>query len=177
MSRTTLTCLLGIIVSIDLTGHFAAAESQIRLQIRSGRPVVNGVYVNGKGPYLFLLDTGAQTNQIDQGLATKIGLEPDLRVELATATGVADVSGTHAEVSLGDITVPTQELLFSSLDAIHTLDSSIQGVLGQEFLKKFDYLLDMQKRRLCISPVSVPKGERTNLETANGRILLVTSLG
>jgi hypothetical protein len=158
-------------------GQIAAAESQINLQIRSGRPVVDGVYVNGTGPYRFLLDTGAQTNQMESGVAAKIGLKPDFRVELATASGVDDVRGTHTEILLGDMAVPAQELLLTSLAAVRTFDSSIQGVLGQEFLKEFDYLLDIRKRRLHISPIVVPKGERIDLETANGRILISTSLG
>lgn len=34
----------------------------VKLQIREGRPIVDGIYVNGHGPYLFLIDTGTNVN-------------------------------------------------------------------------------------------------------------------
>ena len=37
-----------------------------------GRPVVE-VMINGKGPYRFILDTGATVNVIDSSIATEIG--------------------------------------------------------------------------------------------------------
>lgn len=30
----------------------------VKMQVRDGHPIVDGVYVNGNGPYRFLVDTG-----------------------------------------------------------------------------------------------------------------------
>src|SRR5579862_8304020 len=52
----------------------------VKLQVREGRPIVDGVYVNGHGPYRFLLDTGANVNLIETGLARKIGMNATFQV-------------------------------------------------------------------------------------------------
>ena len=41
------------------------------MRVRDGRPIVDGVYVNGHGPYRFLVDTGTMRNLIDADLARK----------------------------------------------------------------------------------------------------------
>jgi hypothetical protein len=39
------------------------------MRVEDGRPVVNGVFVNGRGPYRFLVDTGSNVNLIETDLA------------------------------------------------------------------------------------------------------------
>jgi hypothetical protein len=56
----------------------------VKLQAREGRPIVDGVFVNGHGPYRFLLDTGSNVNLIETDLARKIGMKATLHVELAS---------------------------------------------------------------------------------------------
>ena len=45
------------------------------MELVSGRPVIR-LMVNGKGPYAFLVSTGAQTTMIDQKLAVELALKP-----------------------------------------------------------------------------------------------------
>jgi hypothetical protein len=45
------------------------------MELVSGRPVIR-LMVNGKGPYAFLVSTGAQTTMIDQKLAAELLLKP-----------------------------------------------------------------------------------------------------
>jgi hypothetical protein len=59
----------------------------VKLQVRDWRPFVDGVYVNGHGPYRFLLDTGTNMNLIESGLARKIGMEPTFEDEVQSSTG------------------------------------------------------------------------------------------
>ncbi len=125
----------------------AAAGTKLRLM--GGRPVVDDVYLNGQGPFRFLIDTGAASNQFDAALARKLGLEASFQLELATAGGTTFVKGGRVgEVRLGAAKASNQEFLFTTLDGVHALSSSIQGVLGEEFLAKFDYLLDFRNRRV-----------------------------
>jgi len=125
----------------------AAAGTKLRLM--GGRPVVDDVYLNGQGPFRFLIDTGAASNQFDAALARKLGLEASFQVELATAGGTTFVRGGRVgEVRLGAAKASNEEFLFTTLDGVHALSSSIEGVLGEEFLAKFDYLLDFRNRRV-----------------------------
>jgi hypothetical protein len=143
-----------------------------------GRPVVDEVFLNGQGPFRFLLDTGAQTNQVEASIARKLGLTPTFRVEMATASGTIPVAGGHvAEVSLGSATASNQEFLFTTLDGIHTLSTDIQGVLGQEFLAHFDYLLDFAGHRLVFAAPAPEAGNRVNFAMIDGRPAIETSEG
>src|ERR1700685_4434566 len=91
-------------------------DGSIRLNTIAGIPVVDGVFLSGHGPYRFLLDTGAQTNQVEASIARKIGLATTFQVKMATAAGVIPVDGGRvAEVSLGSASASSQEFLFTTL--------------------------------------------------------------
>ncbi len=148
----------------------------LRLQIREGRPVVDGVYVNGSGPYRFLLDTGTNVNLIETGLARKIGMNATFEVDLASATGKTALPGRDGnEVELGPVKANDQKFLFSGMTAMHSLPD-VQGVLGQWFLSGFDYLLDLHGRRIEFGKQN-PSGRRSAFRLMNGRTAVSTSLG
>ena len=44
-------------------------EAAVKLQMRDRMPVVDGVLLNGHGPYRFAVDTGSAVNQIEPALA------------------------------------------------------------------------------------------------------------
>lgn len=153
------------------------AEPSIRLRLMGGRPVVDNVFLNGAGPFRFLLDTGAATNQFDAALAREFGLEATFQVELATSAGTTHVGGGRvAEVTLGTAKASNQEFLFTPLEGIHALSPSIQGVLGEEFLSRFDYLLDFRNHHLAFD-VPSPEGSHTAFHTLEGVPAVHTSEG
>lgn len=153
-------------------------DGSIRLNTISGIPVVEGVFLNGHGPYRFLLDTGSQVNQVEASIARKIGLAATFQVKLATTTGAIPADGGPvAEVSLGSTSVSNQVFLFTALNAAHVLSGEIKGVLGQEFLAHFDYLLDFAKHRLVIGGPPPDGGSRLGFETINGCPVIETSEG
>jgi hypothetical protein len=152
----------------------AGAESLLHL--RAGRPLVDGVYVNGHGPYRFLLDTGAESNQLNVDVAREIGLRPAFLVEIATVAGVGLVGGTDGvRVSVGTETAAT-ELLFTDMAAVRELSGDINGVLGQAFLSRFDYLLDLRGRRIVFG-AGKPEGLHAELDMSTARPTVFTSLG
>ena len=153
-------------------------DGSIRLRLAGGRPVVDDVFLNGHGPFRFLLDTGAQTNQVEASIAGKLGLTPTFRVEMGTASGTSTVAGGRiAEVSLGTATASDQEFLFTSLGGVHGVSADIQGVLGQEFLAHFDYLFDFAGHRLVFTATAPEGGTRVELATIEGRPVIETSEG
>jgi hypothetical protein len=85
----------------------------LNLQIREGRPVVDGIYINGHGPYRFLLDTGSTLNHIDVSVAKEIGLTETVHTTLISSIGATRVSGsTGIEVALGSACARNQTILF-----------------------------------------------------------------
>lgn len=149
----------------------------VKLQVREGCPIVDGVYVNGHGPYRFLLDTGTVLNHLDPKLAKSIGLKASLRVEVISAFAVAQAPAAEGiEIALESAKAGGQRIVFSDLETVHHLGFDIKGILGQEFLSRFDYLLDFRAKRLEFSKLD-RTGTRAELQTIHGQPALSTSLG
>lgn len=148
-----------------------------KLQVVEGRPVVDGVYVNGHGPYRFLVDTGTNVNLIEIDLARKIGMNATFEVELASASGKTPMSGSDGnEVALESAKADEQKFLFTALEAVHKLDPDARGLLGQWFLSRFDYTLDLRGKRIEFGKQE-RNGTRVRFTMLNGRVLVPSSLG
>jgi hypothetical protein len=168
---------------LAMSGFIFAANcfsaEAINIQIRDGVPVVDSVYVNGHGPYRFLVDTGATLNHIDLKLAKSIGLSETIHTELTTSVGVTPVSGGKGiEVVLGPVRQDSQTFLFAGIDTVQKRWPDIQGMLGQEFLSHFDYFVDIRAKELEFGRREVGgKVIRTRYEIDHGRPVISTSLG
>jgi hypothetical protein len=153
-------------------------DGSIRLITLSGVPVVDGVFLNGHGPYRFIIDTGAQVNQVEASTARKLGVAATFQVKMATVAGIIPVAGGQIdEVSLGSAAASSQQFLFTALDVAHRLSPEIEGVLGQEFLARFDYLLDFANHRLGFGEAAPEGGNRVGFETINTCPVIETSEG
>jgi hypothetical protein len=171
-SNRARTALIGCLI-IAATHAFGS----VKLLVRDGRPIVDGVYVNGHGPYRFLLDTGANVNLIESGLARKIGMTAGFQVSLASAGGNTSTPGSDGnEVALDSVKAAGQKFLFVSLDAIHNSSPDVHGVLGEWFLAQFDYTINLQARQLNFGKQDLP-GVRTPFHLVNARPVISTSLG
>lgn len=155
--------------------------ASVKLKLRDGRPLVDGVFVNGHGPYRFLLDTGANVDLMDLRLAQRIGMVPTFHADLASASGSVNTPGSDGnQIALDTVIAPAQKVLFSTLDAIHENSPDIQGVLGQWFLSQFDYTLDLKAKQLTFGPLDPQRDlpvARVPFTLLNGRPILSTSLG
>ena len=151
----------------------------MNVQIRDGRPVVEGVYVNGHGPYRFLLDTGATLNHLDPKVSRSIGLQETFSTKLTSSAGVTPATGSKGlDVSVGPVTADNQTFLFAGLDAIQQTWPDVQGILGQEFLSRFDYVLDIRRKQLEFGQRSIDgKGIQVAYKTDHERPMISTNLG
>lgn len=149
----------------------------VKLQIREGRPIVDNVFVNNHGPFRFIVDTGTNVNLIESGLAKSMGMVATFRVDLASATGSMLMPGSNGnQIQLGPAEAGAQQFLFADLKDIRRQWPDVQGVLGQWFLARFDYLLDLRGKQLEFG-TRTPSGTRTPLTMLNGRSSVATSLG
>ena len=154
-----------------------SAEPSLKIRVVEGRPIADQVFVNGCGPYTFLIDTGAQTNQIESSLAPRLGLRTLNRLEMFTVAGTKWLaSGRASEIRLGVAVARDQEFLFSGLTEVRRLSPGIQGILGQEFLANFDYLLDFRGRKIRFGAIET-KDPRIEAGRIGGRMAVFTSLG
>jgi Aspartyl protease len=164
-----------------LAGILAAGEASgsVKITMTDGHPVVRGVYVNGHGPYSFLLDTGTTANHLDPKVARLIGLNATFRSQLVSSTGTKYVPGTDGvEVILGSVRAEGQRFLFTGMDLVRELMPGVQGVLGQAFLSHFDYLLNLQGKLMEFGKHEPKAIEvRAPLRVDHSRPVVSTSLG
>ena len=166
-----------LVLSICTTVGGQTADFTTTLNIVAGKPVVDGVFLNGSGPYRFLIDTGSQTNHVDLALARKLNLAATLSLELDTVAGSSTVRGGRIDtVALGPLQAEHQEFLFTALGSLPNLPRGISGILGQEFLSHFDYTLDFRHHRF-LSGGPAPTGPSTAVRLIYGRMAVPTNLG
>jgi len=149
----------------------------LKLNVTEGRPIVDCVFVNGHGPYRFLLDTGSNVNLIEPDLARIIDMKAAFKLDLASSSGKTELPGSDGnQIALASVEAADQKFLFMGLEAVHKLDPGIRGVLGQWFLSRFDYLIDLRAKRLEFGKQE-RNGARAPFKWINARTVVSTSLG
>jgi predicted aspartyl protease len=117
--------------------------------------VVVPVTVNGAGPFKFVLDTGTSRSAVERKIADQLSLP---RIAESHAVGVQEsvlVSLVYSDsVSMGAATV--RNLSLTVLPEAAGLPSGIRGILGEDFLEKFDVLIDNRHHRIELQPGSGP---------------------
>jgi hypothetical protein len=113
--------------------------------------MIVAVSVNHSGPYNFLLDTGTQITMVDPSLAAELHLNTQ---ESAVVTGVGfDAAASFAQLDLlevGSHSVASQKILVFGIKNPRSADIHFRGVLGEDFLSKFDVLIDNAHNLLCL---------------------------
>ncbi len=171
--------LPSLLSAATLVSHAQATPSfpPSALKLMAGVPVVNDVYLNGQGPFCFVLDTGSQTNLIDTRLARKLELPLGDPLVLINPAGQTTLRAAKVkQLAVGGVQARDQEFLLTDFDGRSILPPDARGILGQEFLAHFDYLMDLQHRRFALS--DPPRtGRRIGFSLIFGRMALQTNLG
>lgn len=147
---------------------------------RIGRVVVP-VTINGKGPFRFIVDTGANHSTISPGLVQILGLQPsgEASIVLDGITGSAQVTFVTVDrLQAGDMTIEGTALPVVSADVMGGAD----GILGAAGFTTKSLMVDFQHNRVAISR-SVAAAVRTEatkihaLRLTHGLITLETRVG
>jgi hypothetical protein len=148
-----------------LAAQVQQTEEIIGFRLRDGYLMVVQSMVNGAGPFSLLVDTGT----------TRTVIDPDLARQLQ-APGVGEVAVTTVlhyrqdklvrlqDVRLGQASVSGLNAIVDKLTRQKMLAPGIRGILGEDFLSKFDILIDYRKRSIHFGDPP-PAGERCRFET------------
>ena len=138
----------------------------------NGYQMIVAVEVNHSGPYNFLLDTGAQFTMIDPSLAAELGAKGEDSIPVnGTGFQSAALTTLVGPVEIGSHAVAHVAAVLFSLQNLKSVGLSIRGVLGEDFLKHFDMLIDNEHARLCLDERGAMKAEMVGL-----RVEMVTAL-
>ncbi|MFL6602037.1 MAG: retropepsin-like aspartic protease [Steroidobacteraceae bacterium] len=143
--------------------------------------VVAPVTINGKGPFRFIVDTGANHSTISLGLAQTLGLRPTEvpSVVLDGITGSAQVSFVTVDrLQAGDLILQDEPLPVVSGEFMAGAD----GVLGAAGFTTKSLMVDFQHNRVAIShgvtsTVRTASTKIHALRLTHGLIMLETRVG
>ena len=136
--------------------------------------VIVPVFFDGRGPHPFLVDTGANRSAVADGLVRRLGLAPVAKMLVVTPAG----NELRAVVQLVRPAVGPAlagEILASVLegDRLRVDGVEADGILGQDFLSRFDYTIDYRRRRLAWGSAAASRpGIRLAMRRSEGRFLV-----
>jgi hypothetical protein len=122
-----------------------AASACVQIRPIAGGLIVVPVEIAGD-EYPFLLDTGSASTLIDTTLAAELRLPTARRrVVLVTTGGTAEAFASPVSLTFGAIKAPNVEVAQLPLDAIRAIDPALRGVLGQDVLRRSNWLVDYRR--------------------------------
>ncbi|TRW17141.1 retroviral-like aspartic protease family protein [Glacieibacterium frigidum] len=130
--------------SLEVTGEGLAAR-----QIRSRMLVSVGI--DGKGPYRFLVDSGADRTVVGSGLARDLGLAPAGSAVLQSVAGSSRVD----TVTVGTLTLGRSSIDGIVAPALAEADLGAQGIVGIDALADQRLMFDFDARTVTVQDTRV----------------------
>jgi predicted aspartyl protease len=145
-------------IALSIASCFALVASPNPIRSQSEvkfRPIFDSsiilvpVVLNGRGPFEFIVDTGADDVILDASLARRLSLPLSGSVRHATIAGAWESNQSVAEsLQLGSVRIQNIPMLLANFESVRSNVPGAQGILGQGFLSHFNYLLDYKKRSI-----------------------------
>jgi predicted aspartyl protease len=168
-----------ILIGVTVAGvcERLQAQREIHFRLANNNLIVVSLKNGKEGPFDFILDTGADTTIVDNSIAGKLGFAALDTIKQSTLAGSQTVErGTIASLSAGPVQADHLLVLVEDLAAVRRIDGHIVGIVGQNFLSHFNYLLDYRKRLLRVEEGSeianALQGNRVPLEARENRMIV-----
>jgi Aspartyl protease len=131
------------------------AQTVTKLNKIDGVFLIVPVSINESGPYSFILDTGSNRTLIRNDLLETLGISSNRSVPVNMTNGVIYVHETVTKsVAVGNLSVNDLEIEGIDSSQLTRMGTSVQGVLGEDFLKHFDVLIDNHAKTLTLDNTS-----------------------
>jgi hypothetical protein len=132
--------------SVELRG----GQTSLPMQDMGGRPVVD-VMINGKGPYRFILDTGARISLIDSELNKELSLPaPAGMVAAPAGGGQAPAIVSVGELRMGDAALRGLIAAVMPLGRLLQGENAPRGVLSASMFPGYLLTFDYPAKRISI---------------------------
>jgi Aspartyl protease len=146
--------------TVNAESHCPGNVASVPYHLVNRHQMIVDVSVNHAGPYSFLLDTGAQMTMIDPSLAASLRLAEHGEAGVASAGMNASASFSALErIEASQHKVTNLKVLVYDLGNLQASGLKIQGVLGEDFLERFDMLIDNAHRQLCLDDTGAMRTE------------------
>lgn len=166
-THTGAACALMVIVGcqpgepalVEAPADSAAGEIQWEWAGPNETALVVPVHVNGRGPYSFVLDTGATYTCVADELATELSL-PEPAGQVGFGAGIGG-SGRMRIVRIDSLRVGAaraEDLPACALDlsGIQEMGIEFSGLLGLNFLRSFRVVIDFERNVVLLHQPETP---------------------
>ena len=137
----------------------------IPFKVVDGRIYVDA-RVNGKGPFIFAIDTGASgMGRADASLTSALSLPVKRTGETTDGVNNATVDMTSFEsLEIGGLVRRDLEVITRDYNSRMTPEMAIAGIIGRDFFSDGTLIIDYPSKTLSFSrSVSVPAGDKSAL--------------
>ena len=121
----------------------------VPMQDMGGRPVVE-LKINEKGPYRFILDTGAMTTVVSDELNRELSLTPPAGVQVASGAGRAPAIVLIHDLHIGDAVVKDMIAAVMPLGGLLKGENAPRGILSAACFPGYLLTYDYPGRRIVI---------------------------
>jgi len=148
--------ITNIIVAALLTQQLSfastdAVEPRIGFSFVHESLVVVPVFLNGHGPYRFLLDTGATNTILSNRLVDQLNIPLGKTQTLLTVGGsVVATKRTIDVIRIGNVQIMQAPVVAADLKLMHTLH--VDGIIGEDCLRRFKISIDYEHQLLTMEP-------------------------
>ena len=150
MSRTLLVGLFGALLVAAIQD--APGETVVRLKSTSAGYLLVPVSINDSGPYPFFLDTGSTSTIICNDLWTSLAISASNKAASVhpptRAAGAQEVR--LGRIAIGDIGVADLDVAGVASLPPDLARTGARGILGEDLLRHFDFLIDNHSRTLTL---------------------------
>jgi predicted aspartyl protease len=111
--------------------------------------------LNGAGPYDFMVDTGATVTVLDTALFQELGLPVEGSSRITSSAGVTNqIRSVVKEVALDGLSAQNIAVVSMKSPVAGFDERAVRGILGENFLRHFDILIDNQHRKMTLDAVA-----------------------
>lgn len=145
-----------ILPALHSEPHCPGNVAILRFRLVQRSQIIVPLKINHTGPYDFLVDTGAQITTVDPALAA------ELHLKMEGTTGFVGVGFhthppfTHLDtLEAGSHALANTLIVVQSMEHLQAADPHIRGILGGNFLRNFDVLIDYAHTLFCLDNAKV----------------------
>lgn len=153
MMKQLAACLVAVLFTAGLQAETPCPANIRPVPFHNSRQhqMIVQVSINGAGQYDFLLDTGTQMTVVDRSLATELGLPTSGNAIVAGMSLQGEIKFAQLEMlKVGDYASAKHRVLVYDMNKIRIARFAIRGLLGDDFLSRFNVFIDNAHSVLCI---------------------------